>query len=1046
LVAAVLSWALLAGAAVALAQPVPLKGGPASRPLTAERRTQLLEQANALLERESSLHQAGRLAEVVKCWEQLLAVIQDLYPEKEYPDGHPDLAQGLNNLGFVLDAVGRPERALPYFERALTMYERLYPEAKYPDGHPDLAASLQVLGIALEALGRPERALPYFERALAMCQKLYAEGRYPDGHADLATTISSLGHVLEALGRPERALPYHERALAMRQKLYAEGRYPDGHPDLAASLQVLGLVLEALGRPERALPYFERALAMRQKLYAEGRYPDGHADLAITISSLGYVLEALGRPERALPYCERALAMYEKLYPKGRYPDGHHLLATGLHNLGHVLGALGRPEQALPYCERALAMYKRLYPEQAYPDGRRYLAVSLHNLGFVLEALGRPERALPYHEQALAMNERLYPTGRYPDGHPDLAQSLYNLGSVLQALGRPEQALPYCERALAMSRRLSNRQVALSSEATAFGLVNSLLLRLDAFLSLTRHRPEAEATYAQVWATRAGISRILEHRHLATRLGLADARTGPKLRKNWEDLLSVRRQLGHLLQQPAVPPSAERDRRVTALTVRKDRLESDLARAVPELAQEKDLARRTPDDLAGRLPADAAFIDLFRYVCFEFDPARPGLKGKKRTPCYVAFLVAPGSKLVRVELGEAAAIDEVVTRWRQAIYAWRPGLSSAQQEQQAVAEERRAATRLRRLVWQPLAKHLPPGTKTIYLAPDGDLARVPWAALPGGKAGTVLLEEYALAVVPHGPFLLRQRLHPPRFPDGPEPVLAVGDVAYGPAPARHALSAYAPLPGTAAELKQLRALAGGRPLTALTGADATTDRLLAELPRARYLLLATHGFFDAEGLTEERRRQEKQLRQYVFLGGPTPLAGQGARSPLVYTGLVLAGANRPEEAPDGGILTGEALLDRDLGGLRLAVLSACDTGLGELTGGEGVQGLVRAFHLAGCPDVVASLWQVNDRATAALMAKFYHGLWAEKKSPLEALRQAQLTLYYRPDLIPALAGERGPPRLHRAVAEPLPADSARPASGRAPTRLWAAFVLSGLGR
>jgi CHAT domain-containing protein len=89
-------------------------------------------------------------------------------------------------------------------------------------------------------------------------------------------------------------------------------------------------------------------------------------------------------------------------------------------------------------------------------------------------------------------------------------------------------------------------------------------------------------------------------------------------------------------------------------------------------------------------------------------------------------------------------------------------------------------------------------------------------------------------------------------------------------------------------------------------------------------------------------------------------------------------------------------------------LSACETGLGEVAGGEGVFGLQRAFHLARGRNVVASPWQVDDEATAALMALFYHHLWVEKRTPLEALRQAQLSLYRHLERIAALARERGP--------------------------------------
>src|SRR5262249_34876562 len=134
----------------------------------------------------------------------------------------------------------------------------------------------------------------------------------------------------------------------------------------------------------------------------------------------------------------------------------------------------------------------------------------------------------------------------------------------------------------------------------------------------------------------------------------------------------------------------------------------------------------------------------------------------------------------------------------------------------------------------------------------------------------------------------------------------------------------------------------------------------------------------------------------------------GARSPLALSGLVFAGANRSgaDAAEDRGILTAEGLIGLRLEGLDLAVLSACEAGLGGAGGGEGVYGLQRAFHVAGCRDVVASLWKVNDGATQALMTLFYRNLWEKKLDAAEALRQAQLTLYRNPSAV-ALAQQRG---------------------------------------
>ncbi|MGZ3416163.1 MAG: CHAT domain-containing protein, partial [Isosphaeraceae bacterium] len=237
---------------------------------------------------------------------------------------------------------------------------------------------------------------------------------------------------------------------------------------------------------------------------------------------------------------------------------------------------------------------------------------------------------------------------------------------------------------------------------------------------------------------------------------------------------------------------------------------------------------------------------------------------------------------------------------------------------------------------------------------------------------------------------------------------------------------YRPLPGTESEVNDLYfqftvrfpgALAPKR----LAEDKATKQAILAEAPAHRFLHLATHGFFAGESessilLAEQRAALER--------GDLRRLAGVAGRHPGLLSGLVFAGVNRSDRRPEETILTALEAAELELGQVELVVLSACNTGRGQVAGGEGVLGLQRAFQLAGARSVVASLWRVPDEETHQLMREFYRRVWSDKPVPrVEALRQAQLWML-----------ENWKPR--GGLERPAP-------QGPPPPYVWAAFVLSG---
>jgi CHAT domain-containing protein len=986
------------------------------------------------------LHRAtGEYGQAEPLYREALDLCRALYPRDRYPQGHPDLAAGISGLAQLHQVRGEYGKAEPFFREAMDMYRALYPRDKYPQGHTLLVLGINNLAALYVAAGDYAKAREPFGEALDMCRGLYPRDKYPQGHPDLAISIANLAGMHRAVGEYGQAEPLLKEALAMRRALYPKDRYPRGHPDLVLSINNLAALHQVTGEYVKAEPLFKEALAMSRTLFPRETYPRGHPALAMGVNNLAEMYRAAGEYGRAEPLFKEALAMHRALHPRDKYPRGHPDLAVSLNNLAMLYRDAGESGKAESLYQEALAMKRALYPKDQYPRGHPAIAAGINNLAMLYHEVGEYGRAEPLLKEALAMYRALYSRDDYPLGHEDIVLGTRNLAWLHQARGEYGQAEPLLREAVGVSQGLLRRYAELAAEAEGLNYLATQGTTRDALLSVTRPPRADVPVYDALWDGRAALTRLQERRHrdlMASR--------DPDTADLAHQLRLARGDLARRLLRP--DRDADKQRlAVRQLTDAKEDLEKRIAQRL-KLAALLPVTTPPLKWLVEALPADAAFVDFYRYTDFAQDPAVKGDKGEKRTPRYVAFVVRHGRDVARVELGEAAPIERAWARWRQALTAARP-------EEQA---ESQAAAALAKLVWEPLRKELPPTLRTLYLTPDGVLHQVPWAALPGRQPGTVLLEEHALCLVPHGPFLL-ERLEdhrPPAAPTGT--LLAVGGVAYdgapetgparppgealrGPAGAEKGLR-WPALPGTEQERRQVVVLARQAAHLAVlerSGKAAGTEQLQRDLPTARYAHIATHGFF-----ADPKFRSALHIDPNEF-EGPSKDRRGGARSPLALSGLVFAGANRTGEAmaEDRGILTAEGLIALRLEGLELAVLSACETGLGAWGGDEGVYGLQRAFHVAGCGGVVASLWKVDDGATQALMALFYRNLWERKLDPAEALRRAQLTLYRHPEAV-GVAARRGADFSE----SDLPKVEDRPAerSRRSPAAHWAAFTFSGV--
>lgn len=909
---------------------------------------------------------------------------------------------------------GQFDEAGDSFGKALDIARRLFPPAEFPDGHLTLASSLNNMGLVHLARGKDDAAVQMISEALAIYRRQFPKSKFPDGHSFLALNIGNLGAVLLRQAKLAEAEPLLRESLEMQQRLH-KGR---DHPELALALNNMGNILGGQGKEVEAEDYYRQTLEMRQRLYK-----GDHTEVASSLLNLAGNYSVAGKKAEAEALYREALEMRQRLF-KGDHPQ----VAAAMMSLSAQVRGAGRYPEAEKLARGALAMRQRIHKGDN-PD----VILSLTDLSAVLRDQGKYADAEALEREALDMTRRVFPAD-----HPVRGGILATLAATLFAEGKYAEAEPLLREQRAIHRGMLGQFAARRSEGEALVyLAKYQTAGRDLFVSnALALRAEAADVYPEVWVTKAAIARIYEYRQQAARAATADPRAVTLL----TGLAETRRTRANLVLAPQPRDEAARAKRVDEIE-RLDKqiavLDAKLRPLLPTIEQAEKLARATPAELQKALPADAAVVDFLKFVHVEQDKTKPGKAGEKQTPSYLAFVLTR-DKVAWIDLGPARPIED-------AIDAWRDAITSGKDIPLAVPR------RVRELVWARVQKELPGDAKTVYVSPDLTLCRIPWAALPGNKPGTILLEDYSVATIPHGSFLLG-KLWPGEGKPGAG-MLVVGGVNYdgdrgnseevairGDLPVKPgAKLGWAALPAAAAEASGVSGAAAKHQLavTPLRGEKATTAAVLAALPKARYAHFATHGFF-----ADPTFRSVFQVDPRFFEVRNAQRVGAGAMSPLVMTGLVFAGANSPH-TPGRGVLTGEALIDLDLSGLELAVLSACETGLGDVAGGEGTFGLQRAFHMAGAKNVVASLWKVPDQPTAALMALFYRNLWEKQMTPLAALREAQLEIYRNPDKIGALAeGFRG----KFDVVSGADAGIKAGADGKTHPRLWAAFTLSGPGR
>jgi CHAT domain-containing protein/Tfp pilus assembly protein PilF len=844
------------------------------------------------------------------------------------------------------------------------------------------ARKLYKKAIDLRNAGKYDEALPYFEGALEIRERILG----PD-HSDVSQAINGLALLHYYKGAYSKAEPLYQRALAVWEKSLG----PE-HPDVAISLNNLAFLYSVLGDYAKAEPLQQRALAIWEKSLG----PE-HPDVATSLNNLAFLYRDLGNYAKAEPLLQRALAIQEKsLGPE--HPD----VAGSLHNLALLYIDLGDYAKAEPLLQRALAI-----KEKALGLEHPFFANSIGGLAILYRYMGENAKAEPLFRRALAILENA-------PGHEHYIEAFLNeLALLYAAKGDFAQAVTVQARANSLGERSLARNLAIGSERQKLAYLALFSKQTDFTLSLHSQAlpqdPQALDLAFTILLRRKG--RGLDV--MANTIGALRRRATPEDQAFFDKLGDARSQLAALtLKELGTAKPGTYRARLKSLEDEVEELESALGARSPEFRAQAQPVMLS--DVQSALPVGSALVEFAVYT-----PRDPRNNKNRLPPRYLIYLLAAQGQPRWVDLGEAAPIDRAITSWRQALRDPRR------------TDVRRLARVVDEKVMRPVLALAQSGsgeTRRLLIAPDGMLNLIPFAALVD-RQGRYLVERYSISYLTSGRDLLRSPVLRQDNQDtvivadpdyGVEDAVAARSRDVGPPPASfgawritppgfvatsrdvgpasglpqsassnftQARIYFPPLKGTAGEARALKTIL---PQATVFTRGQATEAALKELHSPGILHVATHGFF----LRDQEIRLVGARDLILDTVQSVALSNQPIENPLLRSGLALAGVNlrlgRADQGDD-GVLTALEAAGLDLWGTKLVVLSACDTGVGEVKNGEGVFGLRRALSLAGSETQVMSLWPVSDLGARDLMTEYYKGL-RRGEGRGDGLRRVQLEM------------------------------------------------------
>jgi CHAT domain-containing protein/Tfp pilus assembly protein PilF len=859
--------------------------------------------------------------------------------------GDVEEAYRLNQEAVKLYQQGKYNEAEPLLKRSLDILQKALGA-----NHPDVATSLNNLAQLYSDQGNYSAAEPLYKRSLEIREKALGPN-----HADVALSLNNLGGLYLLQGNYSAAEPLYKRSLSIWEKTFGPN-----HPNVALSLSNLAKLYSDQGNYSAAEPFYKRSLDIYEKALGSN-----HPDVGTSLSNLAALYVDQGNYSAAEPLLKRSVSILEKALGSN-HPD----VATSLSNLGLLYSSQGNYSAAEPLLKRSGSIWEKALGSN-HPD----VALSLNNLAELYRIQRNYSAAEPLYKRALDLREK-----GLGANHPSVAQSLNNLATLYEGLGDVPKTIEYLTRGLSVADKNIKLIFAVGNERRKQDYVRTFTGATYQIISLAINKGKDNQLVKDL-----ALTTVLQRKGLVLDAVtdniqiLQNQEKDPEVKKLIEDW----RQLSTKLSN-AVNTGKNDQASLQKLENQRQDLEEKISTKSATFREAVNSV--TLASVQSKIPVDGALIEIVQYKPFNNKAKK--VSEKWGQPRYAAAVLRKQGQAQWVDLGDAKEINKQALDLRNSFF--RSG--NTYKKEGYVAYQK---------LMQPIIPLLG-DAKHILISPDGELTQIPFEALRDDQ-GKFLVEKYQFSYLATGRDLVKV-VNSNNQTSSP---LLIGGVDYSnlgtiPKNTNVAISRgsnkrsaddlasleFDFLPGT---LPEVEAIKGLLPNSQILSGTQASEEAIKQVMAPSILHLATHGFF-LENKTPD-------IKPTVDGKDDKKPVGLNVENPFLRSGIILAGFNKRNESKgdrDDGVLTAQEFTGINLRGTKLVVLSACQTGNGDIRVGEGVYGLRRALTIAGAESQVISLWVVADEQTKDLMVKYYKNLKAGMGRH-EALRQAQLDFIKDPN-------------------------------------------------